>query len=248
MTLCIGAANLAAPFLCAGKITEIEINKSQEEIMDTCKGYAAAVLAVLWMGVVAPASASLVISELFYDAGGPDAGHVFVELFGAPGESLDGMVLEGINGGNGAIYRSIILTSMVPADGIFVIGDDDGGVTSVANADFVADVDFQNGPDSVILRSESGILDAVGYGSFSATDVFSGEGFPAPDPASGSSIERFNPLVDSGDNSMDFSILEVPSPGFVPMMTAVPIPSAAFLFASGLIFMVRAGRGNYKTS
>lgn len=216
--------------------------------MDMCKGYAAALMAGLWMGGIASACATPVISEILYDASGTDAGNVFVELFGTPGESLDGLVLEGVNGGNGAIYLSVLLGGLMPADGILVIGDDDGGATSVANADFLADIDFQNGPDSVVLRNDGGVLDAVGYGNFSASDVFSGEGLPAPDPASGRSIARFDLALDSGDNSMDFIVLETPTPGFVPEIASVPIPPAAFLFASGLMLLVKTARGDRKIS
>ncbi len=216
--------------------------------MDMCKGYAAALLAGMWMGVIASASAAPVISEVLYDASGTDAGNVFVELFGTPGESLDGLMLEGVNGGNGAIYLSVLLAGVMPADGIFVIGDDNGGVTSVANVDFIADVDFQNGPDSVVLRNAGGILDAVGYGNFSASDIFSGEGLSAPDPVSGSSIARFDLAVDTDDNSVDFIVLETPTPGFVPEVATVPVPPAAFLFASGLMLLAKTARGGRKIS
>jgi len=216
--------------------------------MDMCKGYAAALLAGLWVGVIASASAAPVISEVLYDASGTDAGNVFVELFGTPGESLDGLMLEGVNGGNGAIYLSVLLAGVMPADGVFVIGDDNGGVTSVANVDFIADVDFQNGPDSVVLRNAGGILDAVGYGNFSASDIFSGEGLSAPDPVSGSSIARFDLAVDTDDNSVDFIVLETPTPGFVPEVATVPVPPAAFLFASGLMLLAKTARGGRKIS
>lgn len=216
--------------------------------MKQCKGYAAVLLAVLWTGIMSPASAALVISELLYDASGPDAGNVFVELFGSPGESLDGLVLEGVNGSNGSVYQSITLSGLVPDDGVFVIGDDGGGVTSVVNADLIADVDFQNGPDSVVLRNGSSILDAVGYGVFSATDFFAGEGASAPDPAAGFSIARLTPGLDSDDNSVDFSVLELPTPGVVPSLAAVPLPPALLLFSSGLIWLLHTARGQRKSS
>jgi len=184
------------------------------------------------------ASASPVISELFYDATGPDAGLVFVELFGTPGESLDGLVLEGINGTGGTVYTSLDLSGLIPGDGVFVIGDENGGSTSVPNADLIADIDYQNGPDSVILRNGSTILDAVGYGNFDGGSVFAGEGAAAPDPASGSSIERFNPLLDSGDNSIDFIALETPTPGSIPLAGSVPLPASIWLFVSGLLSLV----------
>jgi len=183
-------------------------------------------------------SAATVISELFYDASGPDAGFVFVELFGTPGESLNGLVLEGINGTGGTVYTSLNLSGVIPGDGIFVIGDDSGGSTSVPNADLIADIDYQNGPDSVVLRNGSAILDAVGYGSFGGSSIFAGEGSAAPDPASGSSIARFNPLLDSGDNSVDFIVLAMPTPGTVPLVSSVPVPASVWLFISGLLPLV----------
>ncbi len=216
--------------------------------MKTCKGCVMAFQAVLWITLMSPASAALVISEIFYDASGPDAGNVFVELFGSPGESLDGLVLEGVNGSNGSVYQSINLAGLVPANGVFVIGDNNGGVTSVANADFIADVDFQNGPDSIVLRSGGAVLDAVGYGIFSATDIFAGEGSPAPDPAAGFSLARLNPALDANDNSVDFSVLEIPSPGVVASIAAVPVPSALLLFSSGLIWLTQTARGKKKSS
>ena len=176
-----------------------------------------------------------VISELFYDAGGSDSGLVFVELFGIPGESLEGMMLEGVNGTGGTVYSTITLSGVMPGDGIFLIGDDNGGMTSVAGVDLIADVDYQNGPDSVVLRTDNVVLDAVGYGNFGLSDVFAGEGAAAPDPASGNSIARFNPLLDTDDNSVDFVVLDVPTPGSVPGVSAVPLPAGLWLFVSGLI-------------
>ncbi len=189
------------------------------------------------------AVASPVISELFYDAPGSDAGLVFVELFGAPGDSLDGLLLEGVNGSGGTVYKSISLSGAFPLDGVFVIGDENGGSTQVAGADFIADVDFQNGPDSVVLRNAVAQLDAVAYGSFEAGDVFAGEGTAAPAAAAGASIARFNPWVDTGDNGADFVLLDVPTPGAVPALSAVPLPASAVLFASGFVSLLISRRG-----
>lgn len=197
--------------------------------------YASLVAGLCLAGMSGVATATPIISELFYDAASTDAGFVFVELFGTPGDSLDGLTLEGINGTGGSIYISVGLSGFIPPDGIFVIGDGSGGVTSVPNADFIAGVDFQNGPDSVVLRDGSDILDAVGYGAFGAGDIFAGEGFPAADAPGGSSLARVNPLLDSNDNSVDFSLLEVPTPGVMPAASEVPLPAAAWLFVSGLL-------------
>lgn len=176
--------------------------------------------------------ASLVISEVFYDATGADNGLAFVELFGAPGTILDGMLLEGINGSDGAVYRVIALTGEIPADGVFVIADDTGdGASLVANIDLVAEVDFQNGPDSIVLRNAAGVLDALGYGNF-ASAVFAGEGNAAVDVPAGSSLARLDPLLDSNDNLADFTELDTPTPGALEV-TMVPVPPALVLFMSG---------------
>jgi len=185
--------------------------------------------------------AQTVISEVLYDAAGTDNGNVFVELFGLPGTMLDGVLLEGVNGSDGSVYSSIPLSGVIPADGIFVIGDDSGdGTTLVQNADLVIDVDFQNGPDSIVLRSVDVILDALGYGDF-AGGVFAGEGNAAPDVAAGFSLARLNPLIDSDDNLADFVALEVPTPGDIPV-SAVPVPPAVMLFLSGVAGLAGVAR------
>ncbi len=205
--------------------------------------YAALLVGASLGPVCAPVGATPVISELFYDASGSDTGLAFVELFGTPGDTLDGLELEAVNGGSGTVYTSLALSGLIPADGVFVIGDDaGGGATFVAGADLVGDVDYQNGPDSVVLRDAFGILDAVGYGSFTASDSFTGEGGAAPDPASGGSIARFNPMLDTDDNSADFIALTQPTPGSVPVVSGVPVPAAIWLFGSGLLGVISVSR------
>ena len=187
------------------------------------------------------ATAGTVISELLYDVTGTDSGLVFVELFGTPGTLLDGLVLEGVNGSDGSVYHAVTLAGTIPADGVFVIGDDSGnGTTLVSNADLVLDVDFQNGPDSVVLRDSNGTLDALGYGDFTGA-IFAGEGNAAADVATGWSLARSNPLLDSGDNLADFTGLSVPTPGMVPAST-VPLPPALALFLAGLVGMTGVAR------
>lgn len=180
----------------------------------------------------ATAQAATLISEVLYDAVGTDRGNVFVELCGTPGTSLDGLVIEGVNGADGSVYKTATLSGVIPGDGVFVIGDDDGtGISQVANVDLVLDVEFQNGPDSIVLRDAGGVLDALGYGDFSSA-IFAGEGSPAPDVASGWSLARHDALLDTGDNAVDFFGLEVPTPGLVPA-SPVPLPPALALFLSG---------------
>jgi hypothetical protein len=197
-------------------------------------GLAAAVLPP-----VAPAAT--VISEALYDAVGADNGGVFVELFGTPGTVLDGLALEGVNGGDGSVYLTLALTGVIPGDGVFVVADDSGdGTTLVAGADLIVDMDFQNGPDSIVLRDGATVLDALGYGDFSVA-VFAGEGSAAPDAPAGSSLARLDPLVDSDDNLSDFIVLDSPTPGSVPV-SSVPLPPALVLLLSGIGGFLGAAR------
>jgi hypothetical protein len=165
------------------------------------------------------------ISELLYDAVGTDNGTLFVELWGAPGTSLYGWHLEGVNGGDGAIGPIVTLSGQIGEDGFFVVADSDAGTTQVANADLLANFDFQNGPDSVVLRDALGnVLDALGYGVFGEAEIFAGEGQPAPDGIAGQSLARIFANRDTNDNAADFVLLDIPTPGSGPLV--VPEPAA----------------------
>jgi hypothetical protein len=185
------------------------------------------------------ASAAPLLSEVFYDAVGSDDGLSFVEIWGAPGTPLTGLSIEAINGAGGGVTHTLALNGAIGASGLFVIADDlaGGGTTLVANADLIVDFDFQNGPDSVLLRGPGGVLDAVGYGSFGAGDVFAGEGTPAPDPAAGSAIARRFANLDSGDNAADW-LAAAPSPGEAALLT-VPEPHALLLLGPAAALLLR---------
>ncbi len=188
-----------------------------------------------------PALALPLISEVFYDAVGSDDGVSFVELYGVPGSSLEGLVVEGINGANGAPGPTLSLSGAIPADGFFVLADAlADGSTLVPDADLLANFDFQNGPDSIVLRQGSSVLDAVGYGVFAAGEVFAGEGSPAEDGAIGTSLARVFADLDSDDNALDFSVLATPTPGSAPLLA--PEPAALAELAAGLLLLARAGR------
>jgi energy-converting hydrogenase Eha subunit B len=185
--------------------------------------------------------AATVISEALYDAAGTDNGNVFVELYGTPGTLLDGLSLEGVNGSDGSVYLTLPLSGVIPGDSVFVVADDAGdGSSLVGDADMVVNMDFQNGPDSIVLRDAAGILDALGYGDFSG-GVFAGEGNAAPDASAGSSLARLDPLADSDDNLSDFTVLDMPTPGSVPV-SAVPLPPALALFLSGIVGFIAISR------
>ncbi|MGB5261052.1 MAG: VPLPA-CTERM sorting domain-containing protein [Gammaproteobacteria bacterium] len=200
-----------------------------------------ALCAAMAMTTVSAVDAATVISELLYDVSGPDTGQVFIELYGTPGTILDGLFLEGVNGTNGSVYKHITLTGVIPADGVFVIGDDDGsGSSLVPNTDQVASIDLQNGPDSVVLRDAGGILDALGYGDFTSA-IFAGEGSPAADVVADWSLARRDPRLDANDNGVDFLALDIPTPGLVPA-SPVPVPAAAWLFLTGIVGLVGVAR------
>jgi hypothetical protein len=180
--------------------------------------------------VLAPDAGAVQISEVLYDATGSDNGKVFVELWGAPGTSLEGFTLEGVNGGDGAVGPTLALTGTIPADGFFVVADTDGTASLVANVDLTLNFDLQNGPDSVVLRNAlDEVLDSLGYGVFAPTDVFAGEGNAAAGAAAGQSVARFFADRDTNDNAADFGLLDVPTPGAGPL--AAPEPQAAVLVA-----------------
>jgi hypothetical protein len=196
-----------------------------------------ATLAVALLGA-APASAVPLLSEVYYDAVGVDDGQSFVELYGTPGSSLDGLVIEGVNGTGGTVTHTLPLSGVFGADGLFVLADrTSAGTTQVSDADLLLDFDFQNGPDSVLLRGVSGVLDALGYGVFAVTDVFAGEGTAALDPAAGLSLARRFANVDTNDNGADF-LAAAPTPG----VASLPEPSTAALLGLGLLGLARLGR------
>lgn len=198
----------------------------------------------LFLVLAAPAvaRAGVTISEVLYDADGPDDGKTFVELFGPAGFSLSGWSLEGVNGAGGGTTHLVDLSSLTfPADGFLVVADTKSGSTAIAGADFlVPDFDLQNGPDSLVLWQGSLVADAVGYGAFGGSAYFAGEGAPAIDVTAGSSLARRYADLDTGDNASDFVVLANPTPGTGPVAGAVPTPEPGtlFLFGGGTVLLV----------
>ncbi len=153
----------------------------------------------------------VVINELYYDSPGTDQG-IFVELKAAPNTPLDNIHVFGVNGTDGSIYNDVDLTGhIVGPSGYFVLAQD----STVPNADTITGLDYQNGPDNLVLAYIDGTdtvrLDALGYGDFSSA-VFVGEGSPAPDVNAGLSLQRIPDGSDTDDNSADFIGIP-PTPG-----------------------------------
>jgi len=195
------------------------------------------------LGLASNARALPLISEVLYDAFGSDNGAVFVEIYGIAGTRLDGFRLEGVNGSNGSVGPVVLLSGSIPSNGFFVVADDRGdGQSDVPAADWIANFDFQNGPDSIVLRDPDGaIVDAVGYGAFDPGEVFAGEGAAAPDVAAGSSLARVFADLDTNDNATDFRPSASPTPGSGPL-SSIPEPTSGGLLALGLAGLAFLGR------
>lgn len=157
-------------------------------------------------------SAGLLISEVLYapSSGEPE----FVELSGPAGLDLTGFELASFNGNGGTELDTVLLAGAVDGAGFFVVA-----TAALAGADQLAEgFAMQNGPDSLELRDCTGrVVDALGYGEFGASDVFQGEGTPAPSSGTGRSLARCpgegGDDGDTNDNGADFHVVESPTPG-----------------------------------
>lgn len=189
------------------------------------------------------ASATPIIQEILYDVPGPDSPSVFTELVAPPSFRFDGWTLVGVNGSNGDLYRIIDLTGAVaPADGILVIATASATEALARARDFIANVDWQNGPDTVQLRNPlDEIVDALQYGD--AGEWNAGEGIPAPRVAPGRSLSRNEASLDTNDNAADFRGSE-PTAGWVrEEASPVPEPPTLALLVVGLsLFRRRSHR------
>jgi len=189
------------------------------------------------LGLPLPGFAFPLIHEVLFDAEGADAPHVFTEIAGLPGESLEGYRLVGIDGANGIAYRQIDLSgARIPEDGLLVIATARALGELLAVRDFIADVDWQNGPEAIQIWDALGaVVDALQYGDAGA--LLLGEGLYAPDPPAGFSLTRDLLSNDTGDNRADFQVA-TPTPGTGRALAAVPEPPAILVLAAGFLGLI----------
>ena len=154
---------------------------------------------------------SPVINEVLYDPSGADMG-CFIELYGPPGLDLTGYTLDAVNGSDGKTTAVAGLAGYaIGSSGYFVLAQDATVSVPAGSTKLVkTTADLQNGPDSVVLKSGGAIVDALGYGSFSATQFFAGEKLSAV--STSSALCRLPNGKDTGDNSVDF-VACAPTPG-----------------------------------
>ncbi len=166
------------------------------------------VFAALALVAGAASAQDLVINEIYYDGPGTDTG-TFTEILGPGGFDLTGYTLVGVNGNGGTEYATVLLDGYtIPADGYFVICED----STLVEADAIDPlVDWQNGPDQVVLKDPTGYpIDSICYG-YSEALVCEG-GTNGPDVAGGSSISRCPDGTDTDDNEADTEET-TPTPG-----------------------------------
>ena len=182
-------------------------------------------------------NSDLILSEVYFDQPGTDDGsETFIELvnpaiLGWEDLPLNGYVVRAVNGFNGDDYITTGALPGIELSGYNLNDGDEEGYVVICNVDTVGDalldkctalyegVDFQNGPDNFVLEYNGRVIDAVGYGTFSGTDVFMGEGSAAPFSSSngGKSLARWawsdiSHELDTNDNATDFHVVD-PTPG-----------------------------------
>jgi Lamin Tail Domain len=215
-------------------------------------------LLAICSGIAFNSSAAIVINEVDYDQPGTDNSE-FIELFnsGTSDILLENYSVDLINGSNSSPYRSIDLSGFsIAASGYFVMCGDASLVTNCDYSFTTTSGWIQNGaPDAIALYESENLLDSLSY-----------EGALSPytegDTASASdnntdiiSIARLPDGIDSNNNLSDFQLGCI-TPGTAniigsgdcssPAVSAVPLPAAAWLFASGILGLVGFARKKVK--
>ena len=205
-------------------------------------------------GIAFSSNAAVVINEIDYDQPGTDTAE-FIELFnsGESDASLQNYSIDLINGSNSTSYRNIDLSGFsISASGYFVIC---GDASLVANCDYSFTTTsgwMQNGaPDAVALYDNGSLMDSVSYeGEIQPYQEGSILAF-ADSNTDIASLSRIPDGVDGDDNGLDFQSGCI-TPGTANIagigdcsatqVSAVPVPAAAWLFASGILGLTGLAR------
>ena len=198
--------------------------------------------------------AAVVINEIDYDQPGTDSAE-FIELFNSGSSiiSLDNYVIDLINGSNSSSYRNINLNSFSIDAGSYFVVCSNASLVANCNYSFISSNGwFQNGaPDAVALYENTTLLDSLSYEGL-LSPYTEGETLAIKDNNTGIiSISRIIDGMDSNNNLLDFELGCI-TPGStniagtgdcsIAQVSAVPLPAAAWLFASGLIGIVGFAR------
>ncbi len=198
--------------------------------------------------------AAVVINEIDYDQPGTDTAE-FIELFNSGSSiiSLDNYAIDLINGSNSSSYRNIELTGFSINAGSYFVVCSNANLVANCNYSFTSSNGwFQNGaPDAVALYENTNLLDALSYEGKLAPYT-EGDALTIKDNnADIISISRIIDGADSNNNALDFELGCI-TPGSaniagmgdcsITQVSAVPLPAAAWLFASGMIGLVGFAR------
>ncbi len=160
---------------------------------------------LVFFGAALPVNASWVapfISELHYDNAGGDVGE-FVAVTGPSGLDLSSWQLALYNGGDGRVYRSVVLSG--------VLGGNSGALGEAA----WPLGGMQNGPDAVALISPLDVVfDFIAYEA----------GVVATDGAAQGLSAQLLPLAEDGATPVGHSLQRVGGPGDPSWIAATATP------------------------
>lgn len=171
---------------------------------------------ILLLLEVAILGGRVVINELCYDPQGADGGKEWIELYNSGNESIDLSSCRIYS--RGTVWNlAFEFPYYVLRPGRFVLV----GGEAVANAQFVADLSFQNGgnaSDAVrFVNADSTYTDTVIYDEPNTSEITDDFGFLAesfaPDVREGNSLARVVDGFDTNYSAVDFLEEQNPSPG-----------------------------------
>ena len=164
----------------------------------------------------------IVINEVLYNPGGSDSGHEWVELYNKTSENIDvsGWMLEGGTSSFGT-NTTIPDGTIIPADGYYLIGEDEVFFDLGYSPDVVDSLGLGNGSSSVdgvrLVDCNSIVIDTVLYGATGTIGEWEDDnGFNptsfAPKASDGEAIGRVPNGEDTNQSGNDFALLPFPTP------------------------------------